>query len=232
VALKTTYLNDVRFDLDRGTEGFAYITDSSSEGPNGIIVVDLGSGKSWRRLDDHPSVKATENFAPRVEGELLMNREPDQPAKPIKMGSDGIALDRKQDLLYFCPLAGRDLFRIPLDALLDPSMTPQQVAAAVQKLPERDFASDGLICDDTGALYLTDYEHNAIRKMEGENYRIVLADPRMIWPDSMAIRGNELYFTANQLNRQAKYHSGQDLRQKPYVVFRARLGGLGQVASR
>jgi sugar lactone lactonase YvrE len=28
VALKNTYLNDVRFDLKRGTEGFAFITDS------------------------------------------------------------------------------------------------------------------------------------------------------------------------------------------------------------
>jgi sugar lactone lactonase YvrE len=232
VALKTTYLNDVRFDLDRGQEGFAYITDSSSEGPNAIIVVDLASQKAWRRLNDDPSVKATENFAPRVEGELLMKREPNQPAKPIKMGSDGIALDRKQDILYFCPLAGRDLFKIPLDALSDPSMTPDQVAAAVQKLPDRDFASDGLICDSNGTLYLTDYEHNAIRRMEGSNYRIVLSDPRMIWPDSMSIRGSDLYFTANQLNRQPTYHSGQDLRQKPYVVFKAKLNGNNPLAQR
>ena len=41
VALPTTYLNDVRFDLRRGTEGMAFITDSSDQGANGIIVVDL-----------------------------------------------------------------------------------------------------------------------------------------------------------------------------------------------
>src|SRR5205085_5953124 len=34
VALKTTYLNDVRFDLRRGKAGVAYITDSSLKGPN------------------------------------------------------------------------------------------------------------------------------------------------------------------------------------------------------
>src|SRR5713101_1851780 len=49
VALPMTYLNDIRFDLHRGAEGIAFITDSSSAGPNGIIVVDLASGKSWRR---------------------------------------------------------------------------------------------------------------------------------------------------------------------------------------
>jgi len=54
VALPMTYLNDIRFDLHRGAEGIAFITDSSSAGPNGIIVVDLASGKSWRRLNNHP----------------------------------------------------------------------------------------------------------------------------------------------------------------------------------
>src|SRR5947209_10975262 len=48
VALPTTCINDVRFDLRRGTEGIAYVTDSSDKGPNGIIVVDLASGESWR----------------------------------------------------------------------------------------------------------------------------------------------------------------------------------------
>ena len=46
VSLPTTYLNDVRFDLRRGKEGMAYITDSAQNGPNGIIVVDLASGQS------------------------------------------------------------------------------------------------------------------------------------------------------------------------------------------
>ena len=43
VALSTSYLNDVRFDLRRGEAGYAFLTDSSSNGPNGLIVVDLGT---------------------------------------------------------------------------------------------------------------------------------------------------------------------------------------------
>ena len=52
VAWPDTYLNDVRFDLTRGKEGMAYIAES---GAFGIIVVDLATGKSWRRLHEHPS---------------------------------------------------------------------------------------------------------------------------------------------------------------------------------
>jgi len=91
VVLPTTYLNDVRFDLRQGTDGVAYITDSSDKGPNGIIVADLGTGKSRRRLHDHPSTKAEPHFLPFVEGEALMQRKPEQPPQYLALGSDGIA---------------------------------------------------------------------------------------------------------------------------------------------
>ena len=70
VALPTSYLNDIRFDLRRGKEGIAFITDSSQNGPNAIIVVDLASGESWRRLNNHPSTKPEDiqTFLPIVEG--------------------------------------------------------------------------------------------------------------------------------------------------------------------
>lgn len=58
VALPTSYINDVRFDLRRGAAGTAFVTDSTGSGPNGIIVVDLATGDAWRRLHDHPSTRA------------------------------------------------------------------------------------------------------------------------------------------------------------------------------
>ena len=69
VALPTTYLNDVRFDLHRGGEGMAFITDSTSSGPNGIIVVDLATGKNWFGRNRNQ---------PRRENALLLS--PHQPA--------------------------------------------------------------------------------------------------------------------------------------------------------
>jgi len=32
-----------------------------------------------------------------------------------------------------------------------------------------------------------------------------------------------LYVTSNQLHQQARYHDGQDLRRKPYSLFRVRV---------
>jgi len=225
VALKTTYLNDVRFDLRRGKAGVAYITDSSLKGPNGIIVVDLDSGTSRRVLNDHPSTKADKNFQPIVEGRPLLNRPKEGKPSPVTIGSDGIAISHDGKYLYYCPLASRRLYRVPTDALLDEKASAEQVGKAVEPLGDRGFASDGLESDDKGRLYLTDYEHNAVLRRDAKGgYETLVCDPRVLWPDTLAVAADGyLYFTANQLHRQKQYHEGQDLRRKPYVLFRTKI---------
>ncbi len=226
VALPTTYLNDIRFDLRRRNAGIAYITDSSGNGPNGIIVVDLDSGKSWRRLNDHPSTKAVKNFLPSVEGQVVRNRpSANQPSTPITIGSDGIAISADGKTLYYCPLAGRRLYSVSTDALANEQITDEQVAATVVDLGEKGGASDGLESDSQNRVYLTNYEQNAIqRRSPNGAYETLVNDDRVLWPDTLSLaRNGYLYFTANQLHRQAQYQNGKDLRQKPYSLFRLRV---------
>ena len=134
VCLPTTYLNDVRFNLNMGPEGTAFITDSSDSGANGIIVVDIASGESWRRLNDHPSTKADQNFTPIVEGQPLMARMPGQPPAYLKIGSDGIAISPDGKTLCYCPLASRRLYSVSTEALADRNRSDQDVAGTVKQL--------------------------------------------------------------------------------------------------
>jgi sugar lactone lactonase YvrE len=227
VALPTTYLNDVRFDLGRGAEGMAFITDSADRGPNGIIVVDLASGESWRRLHDHPSTKAgaPTGFQPVVEGRPLMERQSDGTTKPITMGSDGIAISADGARLFYCPLISRWLYSVSTDALADRSLDDGAVAATVIDEGDKGAAADGLESDAAGRIYSTDYEHNAIlRRCPDGQWETVAYDPRLLWPDTMSVATDGyLYVTANQLHRQARYHEGRDLRRKPYSLFRIRV---------
>lgn len=224
VVLPTTYLNDVRFDLTRGTEGMAFITDSSSEGTNGIIVVDLATGESWRKLDRHPSTLAEANFVPRVEGQPLLNRPADSEPSYMTIGADGIAIAPDGSQLYYCVLSGRQLYSVSLDGLTDKNSSDAEVAATVKNLGEKG-ASDGLESDSAGRIYITDYEHNAIRRrlpqtMAGSAETLVF-DPRVLWPDTLSLGSDGyLYFIANQLHRQPGFHKGNDLRSKPYSLFR------------
>lgn len=224
VALPTTYLNDIRFDLRRGDRGMAFITDSSDQGPNAIIVVDLATGASWRRLHDHPSTKAEQGFRATVDGQQLMVREPGQPPKPLTMGADGIAIGAGGSRLYYCPLAARRLYSVDVDALVNRDIPDDQVAATVVDEGEKP-PSDGLESDADGCIYVTDYEHNAVhRRHQDGHYELLAQDAGIPWPDTLSLAGDGyLYLTANQLQRQAKYQNGQDQRTLPYRLFRVRV---------
>ena len=224
VALRTTYLNDVRFDLRRGEAGFAFLTDSSDQGPNGLIVVDLASGQSWRRLHDHSSTKADRQMLPLVEGRPWLDQPPIGDAKPVAIGCDGIAIGSDGARLYYCPLVSRHLYSVSVDALVDRRRTDREVAATVIDHGEKG-ASDGLESDDKGRIYATNYEQNAILRLLPEGgFETIVHDPRVLWPDTMSVaRNGHLYFIANQLHRQARFHRGIDQRQKPYVLFRVRI---------
>jgi sugar lactone lactonase YvrE len=228
VALPTTYLNDVRFDLRRGSEGMAFITDSAQKGPNGIIVVDLASGNSWRRLHDHPSTKANElqTFLPIVEGRPFLEQQPDGSVKQgASMGSDGIAISADGARLYYCPLGSRKLYSVSTDALSNRSLDEREVGGTVIDEGDKGGASDGLESDASGCIYATNYEHNSIlRRGADGRWETVIYHPCLLWPDTLSVATDGyLYVTANQLHRQARFHNGRDLRRKPYTLFRVRI---------
>jgi sugar lactone lactonase YvrE len=228
VALKTSYLNDVRFDLRRSESGVAFITDSSDQGPNGIVVVDLATGESWRRLHDHPSTKGhgAPDLRMIVEGEEFLQWSPDGSTGSVKMGSDGIAIAADGERLYYCPLAGRRLWSVSVDALVDRALDDDAVAATVRDEGDKGGAGDGMESDDRGRIYVTDGEHNALRRrLANGEWETVVHDDRLLWPDTMSVATDGyLYVTANQLHRQARYRGGHDDRRKPYVLFRTPIG--------
>jgi sugar lactone lactonase YvrE len=81
-------------------------------------------------------------------------------------------------------------------------------------------ASDGL-ADDKGRIYAGNYEHNSIhqRQTDGE-WKTIAHDPRILWPDALSVARNSLlYFTANELHRQPRFHCGDDKREKLYSLF-------------
>ena len=71
---------------------------------------------------------------------------------------------------------------------------------------------------------------SALRHFDGERYRLLawcimpnhvhgLVETSESWPLAAIVHSWKSY-TANQLNRLARFHKGEDLRRPPYVVFR------------
>ncbi len=190
----------------------------------------MASGESWRRLHDHPSTKAEElpSFLPIVEGRPFLEHQPDGKVKQAAgMGSDGIAIGADGKRLYYCPLGSRKLYSVDADMLADQSVADSAVGVTVTDEGDKGGASDGLESDAIGNIYATNYEHNSImRRGQGNNgiWETVAHDPRLLWPDTLSVAiDGYLYVTANQLHRQPRFHEGQDLRHKPYTLFRVRI---------
>ncbi|GFZ73994.1 Uncharacterized protein ALO70_02248 [Pseudomonas amygdali pv. eriobotryae] len=224
VILPSTYVNDMRFDFRKGSQGTVYVTDSSVSGPGAIIVMDIASGHAVRRLSGAKATSADPDFVPVVEGVPVLGDGPDGSRKPVHVAADGIALSADGKTLYFSPLSSRHLYSVATELLNDSGVSEQQLAAAVEDLGEKG-ASDGLEADADGAVYAGDYEHNAIRKrLPSGNWQTVAHDPRMLWPDTLSIGPDGyLYFIVNQLHRQAGFNSGHDKRAKPYSLLRVKV---------
>jgi sugar lactone lactonase YvrE len=227
VVLPSSWLKDLRIDVRRGHAGTAYISDAADHGPNAIIVVDLASGRSWRRLNGTAVVSADPDLVPIVESQPLYLRRSGAAPQPAGGGVDGIELSPDGKYLYWTPRGSNVLYRVMTSFLADPRVRDAGVLSHVESRP-RDFASNGLAIDSHGRLYLTDYEGASILRLPrwDERFELLVADRRLVWPDRMTFGPDGyLYLTASQDDRSPRYHEGADLRRKPFHVYRVFVGG-------
>ncbi|KZT18567.1 hypothetical protein NEOLEDRAFT_1079839 [Neolentinus lepideus HHB14362 ss-1] len=234
-----TYLNDVRFDLRPTTlpsgKGVAYITDSSNEGRSGIIVIDLGTGNSWRHLDGTPYTRGDPQFISSYNGAAFQPINQGPPAgiyAHITTGADGLALSADGAYIYFSPLSSRRLYRVPTSYLLvEPGPASPSAAnaaiAAVEFLGTMGSHADGMETDASGVIYIGAPEQDGVTMYHPDVglWMPFIRDPRIQWPDTLSVAtNNRLYFTTNQFWRQPALNNGTDNRIPPYGVLSVPIG--------
>lgn len=190
VAPPDSYLNDVRIDTGRGV---AYLSES---GAGALVVLDTKTGVGRRLLADHPSTKA-EPIEPVIGG-TPWKRGGETP----QVHADGIALSPDRAWVYYQALTGRTLYRVPTAKLRDASLSPEALAASVEKVAESGV-SDGILFDRDGFLYLSSLEQDAVNRLTPDHEReLVVHDPRLAWPDSFALAvDGSIYVTTAQIHR-------------------------------
>jgi sugar lactone lactonase YvrE len=210
VAPQGTYLNDIRFTPDVRT---AVISNSGQ--PGSLIVLDVASGQARRVLDGHPSTQFQKDIVITVGGRQLRMLD----GQPPHFSADGIIVDQKGEYVYWQATTGIVMYRSPLAALLDPTLSSAQQGASLESFANT-FVADGYWLARNGALYLTSDEDSSVKRLSSNRqFSVQVQDSRLLWPDSMA-EGPDgaIYVTASHIP-QMKMWQGPGIKQTQLFRF-------------
>ena len=221
-------LKDFRIDFHRGQSGTVFITDSAP-GSEALIVLDLQSGHAMRRLAGIPAVSAQPGRTPIVGFEPLLespgkSSEQARP-KPWLVGLNALELSADGKTLYFSAFTGLRLYSVDADDLSNSAVDDGKLASEVAEVGDVGMGGHFAL-DASGGLFFLNIEQNAIfRRAADGRTQAVVVDPRLMWPDTMAIGTDKyLYVTTSQHDRRPEFHGGKELRQRPYGLYRVFVG--------
>lgn len=192
-----SYVNDLRVDESKGK---IYFTDSNEPG---LIVLDIETGENYRVLDNHPFTTADWDHiivgGKRREG---------------KIHSDGIALDTKNDILYFHALTGETLYGIPTSQLIENKIDEESIFQMKTPSP------DGMIIDDKGNLYMGDLQNNRIVYLTPDRKEIkeLVSEGDISWPDTFSIYNGYLYYSNSRAQE-----AGEDISEMVFTINKVAL---------
>lgn len=201
-----------------------YLADFGGKGGPALIVVDLRTGRARRVLQGHESVVA-EDIPMVIDGyEVTLGPSPE--AEPARVGVNPIAIDPTNTWVYYGAMHGDDLWRVRARDLLDASLTPDELAARVERFGDKPV-SDGITLDAAGHVYVSDVTQGAIGVTGPDGgYRVYARDHRIEWPDGFAAGPDGwIYVTINKLHLTPMLNKGRDEAQPPFYL--ARFKALG-----
>lgn len=201
-------LNDLRIWGSR-----IYLTDS---GRGAIVVHDIATGQTLRRLDAHPLLLQSEVMPLRGSGRrVLVDADGARP----RVGSDFIEISPDGQWLYFSTPTG-PFRRVPTALLADPAVDDDTIAASIIEVAAIPTLN-GSAMDSCGNLYLANAEQRCIEVLAPSGQRAVLAaDERLVDPDALFItRDRRLFVPATQSERLPEHDAGHNGVERPFLVL-------------
>jgi sugar lactone lactonase YvrE len=143
---------------------------------------------------------------------ITLNHEgyvPHPPAKKMRffggladflVGVDGIDFSPDGRFLYWAPMSGSGLFRIPAGSIADSSLTEEELEILIERVAVKPL-SDGIKVDDAGNVLIADIENQGIYivRPQGTNETLI-RDPKIEWADGLAIGSDGyVYFTDSKI---------------------------------
>lgn len=206
-----SFYNDMALALDKGV---VVMTDPG--GPSALVVLDVATGTVRHVLVGHPSVAPEDVDAP-IDGIPIA-----QGPTPLRSGANPITIDSRSEWVYYGAMTGHSLWRVRVDDLTNTSLSPEQLAARVERHGDKP-ASAGITIDEAGNVYVTDVGARAIGVISPEgHYRVLVQDDTLLdWPDGIAVGDDGYVYTAaNGLYRNWVSHDFMATPEPPFPVVR------------
>ncbi|CAG5126281.1 unnamed protein product [Candidula unifasciata] len=230
----SNFMNDIVLDYVGGKARFAYISDANDAH---LIVVDLTTGKSWKI--QHESMGIESKHAEMVTINNI--------TYTISVALDGLAMSPDFKYLYYCSLAGFNLYQIPTSSLRTGKTDGiRLIGSKVSQSGGIGYGSKFLYYGALGlnAVYYWDSDKDMADQNVGMD-KVTLAtekllvrnDSTMQWPDTFGFdtRG-WIWFVSNRLQvfREAKGlpQDGNDAYMRVWKVYVNETGYLYQSARR
>ncbi len=207
-----SFLNDLAVDP---VNNAVYITDTAGD-HSALLVVDLTTGLARRVLDGH------ETMRPEDIDMVIDGRTVTLGGAPARVGANPITVDPTYSWVYYAPMNGTSLYRLPARDLADPSLTDEDLATRVERYGDKPI-SDGITVDGGGNVYITAITDNAVgATLPAGGYETLHQDDTLLsWADGMAFGpDNHVYVTVNQLHRSPPLNDGEDASVPPYYIVR------------
>lgn len=182
----STYSNHSSFSnlIICESKNIAYIADS---GDGAIVILDIHTGKYKKRLIKDPSTKAETNS-------LFVNA-----SKWVqRIHVHCLSLDRTGDVLYYMPVSGYHLYKIPTAALLNNDIPEDELSRFVQRVALVG-ASQNILHWDDNTLLFSNIENNGIGKLEREEeFSFLVQHKEFSWISDLQRVDSTLYCITSQ----------------------------------
>ena len=209
---------------------YVIISDSSILRKNpALIVYEVASRRARRVLEAHESVSA-ENF---VVQNSIKNLSFFGGIFTLKGGVNGVAIDAKNEWLYFAAMNNSGLFRVGIEHLVDAVLPASELQQKVERYSDKPL-SDGLGTDLDGNIYVTDVEHNAVMVVGKDRQPLtLLRTPNIRWASAIFFGPKGYLYIADsalpELVLETKDHI---TKQGPFSIYRIDTGHPGRLDRR
>lgn len=186
-----SYIQDMQVD---STGDNIYIADIGVVAKKPAIIIYNTKSKTARRvLERHPSV-TEEPYEINAQGRKMY---PLGGLFWMHPALDPIALDKRDEWLYFGPMAGDKLFRVRLADLNNTTLSSDELGKRVEFYAKKSQC-DGLTMDSADNIYVTSIEDGAINVIGTDRkQRTLVKHSKMRWPDGMSFGGDGYVYIAD-----------------------------------